>query len=174
MHLAQQVEKNPDFSGELILMITFIGSLYVHDPLSNKYRQEAEEALEHPLSPNGFSVQALMLLALTLEWTGENERAAVILEQAKAMGLEIGMQRRDFASYHGRGDEMLEESWRRTWWELFLADALFAGIRHLPTFTFWGIETDVDIPCEEELYITGVRHHITPFINYNMSLANKL
>lgn len=158
VHLKQQFESNPDFSGQLFLMITFIGSLYIHDPQSIEYKKQAEESFDLALSPNGFTVQALLLLSLTLEWAGENERAAATLGRAKNMGLEIGMQHRDFASRHGRGEKALEESWRRTWWELFVVDAMFAGIRHLPTFTLWGIDTDVDIPCEEELYVTGVRH----------------
>lgn len=160
VHLKQQFESNPDFSGQLFLMVTFIGSLYIHDPQSIEYKKQAEESFDLALSPNGFTVQALLLLSLTLEWTGENERAAAMLERAKNMGLEIGMQHRDFASRHGRGEKVLEESWRRTWWELFMVDAMFAGIRHLPTFTLWGIDTDVDIPCEEELYITEVSHFI--------------
>ncbi|PNP45462.1 hypothetical protein TGAMA5MH_02685 [Trichoderma gamsii] len=155
VHLKQQFESNPDFSGQLFLMITFIGSLYIHDPQSIEYKKQAEESFDLTLSPNGFTVQALLLLSLTLEWAGENERAAAILGRAKNMALEIGMQHRDFACRHGRGEKTLEESWRRTWWELFVADAMFAGIRHLPTFTLWGIDTDVDIPCEEDLYATG-------------------
>ncbi|UKZ52834.1 hypothetical protein TrVGV298_006621 [Trichoderma virens] len=155
-HLMRHFEKNPDFSRELVLMIVFIGSLYTHDSLSDEYKQQAEQALGSRLAPHGFNVQALMLFALTLEWSGENERAAIYLERAKAMGLEIGIQRRDFASRCGMGDGVLEESWRRTWWELYVIDALFAGIRHLPTFTFWGVDADVEIPCEEELYIAGM------------------
>lgn len=158
VHLKQQFESNPDFSGQLFLMITFIGSLYIHDPQSIEYKKQAEDSFDLALSPNGFTVQALLLLSLTLEWAGENERAAAILGRAKNMALEIGMQQQDFACRHGRGEKTLEESWRRTWWELFVADAMFAGIRHLPTFTLWGIDTDVDIPCEEELYVTGVSH----------------
>lgn len=160
VYLMRQFEKNPDFSCGLALMIAFIGSLYIHDSLSSRYKQQAEKALENQLEPNGFNIQALMLLALTLEWSGENERAAIILERAKTMGLEIGIQRRDFASRYGHGDGVLEESWRRTWWELYVIDALFAGIRHLPTFTLWGVDTDVGIPCEGDLYFTGVRRNV--------------
>jgi hypothetical protein len=158
MLLKQQFESNPDFSGQLFLMITFIGSLYIHDPQSIEYKQQAEESFDLALSPNGFAVQALLLLSMSLEWGGESERAATVLQRAKNMALEIGMQNRDFASRYGHGEKALEESWRRTWWELFVADAMFAGIRHLPTFTLWGIDTDVDIPCEEELYLIGVSH----------------
>ncbi|KAL7943860.1 hypothetical protein V8C42DRAFT_327027 [Trichoderma barbatum] len=156
MYFMRHSEKNPNLSYGLVSMIALIGSLYTHDSLSNEYRQQAEKVLGSQLAPHGFSVQALMLLALTLEWSGENERAATTLERAKIMGLEIGMQSRGFASRCGHGDKVLEESWRRTWWELYVIDALFAGIRHLPTFTFWGVDTDVEIPCEEELYTTGM------------------
>ncbi|KAK1243455.1 hypothetical protein MKX07_004083 [Trichoderma sp. CBMAI-0711] len=119
-HLMSQSERTADVSYGLALIIAFIGSKYMHDSLSGEYRQGAERALSEQLVPNGFNVQALMLLALALEWS------------------------------------VLEESWRRTWWELYVTDALFAGIRHLPTFTLWQVDADVDIPCEEEQYIEGV------------------
>ncbi|KAL7921451.1 hypothetical protein ACQKWADRAFT_321480 [Trichoderma austrokoningii] len=155
VYLKQQFESNSDFSGQLFLMITFIGSRYIHDPQSTEYKKQAEESFDLALSPNGFTVQALLLFSLTLEWAGENDGAAATLGRARNMALEIGMHHRNFAYRHGYGEKVLEESWRRTWWELFVADAMFAGIRHLPTFMLWAIETDVDIPCEEELYITG-------------------
>ncbi|OTA07350.1 Zn2Cys6 transcriptional regulator [Trichoderma parareesei] len=155
-HLMSQSERTAGVSYGLALIIAFIGSKYMHDSLSGEYRQGAERALSEQLVPNGFNVQALMLLALALEWSGESERAAAILEQAKTLGLEAGMQSRNFAADHGCGDKVLEESWRRTWWELYVTDALFAGIRHLPTFTLWQVDADVDIPCEEEQYIEGV------------------
>ncbi|XP_044717710.1 C6 zinc finger domain-containing protein [Hirsutella rhossiliensis] len=56
------------------------------------------------------------------------------------------------SEWSGERDAVLEESWRRTWWELYVVDALFAGIRHWPTFSMWTVDADVDLPGEEVCY----------------------
>lgn len=108
------------------------------------------------LPHSGFSIQALVLFALALEWTGAMERASETLERAKSSALAMGIHRQSFATEYGRGHPVLEESWRRTWWELYIVDALFAGIRNLPTFSLWTVDYDADLPSEEEGYISAV------------------
>ncbi|PKS08759.1 hypothetical protein jhhlp_004812 [Lomentospora prolificans] len=155
---AQLIERfslDPDPLSGTIAVITFIGSLYLRDGQSDRLWQDAEGLLQKELPSTGFSVQALLLLALCLEWRGEDERASGALERAKTVALTIGMNRQQFAVEHGQGDEVLEESWRRTWWELYVVDALFAGIRHWPTFSLWSVETDTLLPAEEGSYIAG-------------------
>ncbi|KND91881.1 hypothetical protein TOPH_03594 [Tolypocladium ophioglossoides CBS 100239] len=153
--LISHFDRDPHSIADLISIMTFIGSLYIHDSRSKRYRQQAELALARQLPHNGFSVQFLLLFALTLEWTGEMERASTALEHAKSIALTIGIHRQSFAAERGQGDPALEESWRRTWWELYIVDALFAGIRHLPTFSLWNVDHDADLPSEEECYITA-------------------
>ncbi|KAK5994030.1 C6 finger domain transcription factor iacK-like protein [Cladobotryum mycophilum] len=153
--LVRQFESNSDSVSELILPMIAIGSLYIHDAQSEKYKKDTETSLSKKLSPNGFSVQALMLFALALEWSGDGQRAAGVLERAKTMALAIGLNNKSFALEYGREDHALQETWRRTWWELYVLDSLFAGIRHLPTFTLWSVETDAHLPNEDECHTGG-------------------
>ncbi|SPN96549.1 uncharacterized protein DNG_00072 [Cephalotrichum gorgonifer] len=156
--LIQQFETDADSVSELLLAITFIGSRYIRERPSDGISRGAEQMLDKGLVPTGFSVQVLMLLALCLEWSGESKKASNSLQRAKTTALAIGLNRRSFAATHGRGNPVLEESWRRTWWELYVVDSLFAGIRHWPTFSLWGVESDVCLPGEEECYVTGNIH----------------
>ena len=151
-----QVDRDPASVADLLPAMALVGSLYLRDGRSSSYRQGVEQALCQQLPPTGFSVQALMLFALVLEWSGENERAESTLGQAKSLALSIQRNQRPFATRHGQGIPVMEECWRRTWWELYVIDALFAGIRHQPTFDLWNVDTDVDLPGEEADYIEAV------------------
>lgn len=145
---------------ELISVMAFIGSLYIQDVRSSRLQEDAEKVLDKDLPSTGFSVQAFLLLALCLEWKGDGDMASNVLERAKSTALELGMNRPTFAMECGHSDSVLEESWRRTWWELYVVDALFAGIRHWPTFSLLNLGMDVPLPAEEEFYIAGVRNVI--------------
>lgn len=50
---------------------------------------------------------------------------------------------------------VLEESWRRTWWELYFLDGLLAGIQQRESFKLWSVECTVPLPCEEAEYMKG-------------------
>lgn len=157
--LELQMAMNPNSVSSLLSVMRFIGSLYISDPHAPEYRHQADQAIfsEGPLPRNGFSVQFLLLFAIALEWSTETDTALQVLNTAKEIALEIGLHQRDFASRCGQGNPVMEESWRRTWWELYVIDAFFAGIRSLPTFSLWKLDFGVDLPCEEQHYTSGVR-----------------
>lgn len=156
--LTSQCDADPGSVSHLIPIMALIGALYAHDSKQAQgRRQDAERMLGEALPPTGFTVQTLMLLALCLEWTGEGQRAGDTLQRAKDVALEIGMDRRSYAVEFGGGIPVVEESWRRTWWELYVVDSFFAGIRHWPTFSLWKLGADVRLPADEEHYLSGVR-----------------
>ncbi|KAI9679757.1 MAG: hypothetical protein M1817_004771 [Caeruleum heppii] len=103
----------------------------------------------------GFAVQALLFLAIAVHCNDDFDEARSILNQAIEIALHIGMQSRTYSAAFGEGSRVLEESWRRTWWGLYVTDGVFAGIRHRPTFSLWTVETDVELPCEESHYEAG-------------------
>lgn len=133
----QQLGRDAGSLDHLILMLNAIGSCYS--------RQHLDVFLPHDMSPSVFNVQALILRALFAEWNGEDD-AADILQRGKEMALKIGLNRRSFAAEEE--NPVLAETWRRTWWELYIVDAFFAGIRHLPTFNLFSVETDVELPVD--------------------------
>lgn len=156
-HLMARLQSNSASLRQVKLVLECIGSLYLPHIPSEYLRQRVSIDLSAGrLSMTGFSVQALMLFALATHCCNNFEESRVLLDRAITMALEIKMQSRLFAQENGEGNAVLEESWRRTWWLLFIMDGTFAGIMHETSFRLLNIPTDVDLPCEEREYAEGV------------------
>jgi hypothetical protein len=118
---------------------------------------EAERSVYHNDCPkDAFRVQAMLILAIGLDGYTYQEKALRILVDAQNLALEFGMNKREFASMNGNGSAMLEESWRRTWWELYIVDGMIAGVHQKSTFRMKEIAADVALPCEEKEFALGV------------------
>lgn len=61
----------------------------------------------------------------------------------------------------------LEESWRRTYWILFITDQHFAIVRNMPIFGLRDAITTVEPPCEESDYQSGNISQLTTFRQYD-------
>jgi hypothetical protein len=143
----------------LVSVIQYIGSVFAKSVISASMKVEAEQAVASigvnaPVT--GFDVQALILLSIAIYWANEPEKALKMLDKSIALALELGMNKRGFAYTHGQKDPMLEECWRRTWWQLYVTDAHIAGSTSTFPFRTSSVEMDVDLPCDEEFYESGV------------------
>jgi hypothetical protein len=163
-YLIKRLHTDRDSLQHLIPVLQYIGSLIAPTTApSESFRLLARDILPARSLPlNGFSVQSLLLLAIVEHCTNKFDEARYILNEAILLALKLDMQSQLFATVHGEGCSILEESWRRTWWTLYVTDGIFAGIRHCLTFSLWGAKTDVDLPCEEDDYCCGVRARIHP------------
>ena len=143
---------------DLLVVLEFIASTYSPDGQSAPLKQRAIDTLSrHNLPLTGFTVQALVLLAITVHCCNGFDLARSLLDKSISIALEIGMQFNIFAVANGNGDSVLEESWRRTWWALYIVDGVFEVIVKSPSFTLWNLHVDVDLPCEERDYNSEVR-----------------
>jgi hypothetical protein len=79
-----------------------------------------------------------------------------MLNEAVISALSVGMHRVQYASQHGQGDPMLEETWRRTWWMVYITDAHIAGSTHTFLSQTSHVEVTTDLPCEKQQYESGV------------------
>ena len=143
----------------LIAAMRYIGSLYVDaGPARAHYLDEAIRLCYQPTTPkDGFLVQALLAIIVGLDGSCEQERARELLSDCERIALEINLNTRPFAAMHGRGNPVLEESWRRTWWDLYVCDGMIAGVHRVTNFLLFDIAADVALPCEEHQYLSGVR-----------------
>jgi len=82
------------------------------------------------------------------------------MNAATHLALDLGMHDRKFAEQNGNGDAILEESWRRTWWQIYVADAFFAAMARANTFPTCNVNATVELPCEEEDYEAGVSYPV--------------
>ncbi|RGP80968.1 hypothetical protein FLONG3_894 [Fusarium longipes] len=139
----------------VVAAMRWIGSLYIPAcPHRGQLFQEAHGAVyKHNRHKDGFLIQALLLLLIGLDGQGLQEKAREILSEVEGIAIEIGLNTRSFANIHGRGMSVIEESWRRTWWELFVIDGLIAGIHKKTNFLLFDFASDVALPCEEYQYL---------------------
>lgn len=104
----------------------YIGSMYVPDVDSSEARAIAMGNFDPQSMPsNGFTVQALLLAAIAVYADDKLENARVVLDGAINMAIELGMHHRTFATMEV--DPVLAESWRRTYWFMYITDSGFAG-----------------------------------------------
>lgn len=101
-------------------------------------------------------MQANLLIAIGLDGSGELKRALAFFNQAVDIALEIGMNDERFAARNGGGNKVVEESWRRTWWECVVLDGMVAGVHQASSVRLEGVGEGVGLPCEEANYICGV------------------
>ena len=145
--------------------IRYVGSFYVEQAPTIELGTEAERLAYHMDTPkDGFRIQALLILAIGLDGYTYQEKALQILIDAQNLALELGINKRDFASINGNRSSILEESWRRTWWELYVIDGMIAGVHQRSSFRLNEIHADVALPCEEKEYTSGVSRLKTVYL----------
>jgi hypothetical protein len=141
----------------LELAIQYMASFYVPTARKADHRDTLKRhVLQDSSGKDGTFVQALLLLAIGLHIENDDEDSASVLGSAVALALELGMQYRDFAHIHGENNPLLEESWRRTWWELFVIDGMMGGVNKKYTLLLMQIDMNVSLPCEEVDYNSRV------------------
>lgn len=138
---------------QLLSVMRYIGAHYYPDPaLKQAFRQAAFDAPSDQSIEAGFKVQALLLLAITDHCHCHEQSSHRLIQTAVNLALETGMNRRRFASEHSYGHSVLEESWRRTYWELYVVDGLLAAMREQSSFRLYHQPANVQLPCDEKMY----------------------
>lgn len=142
----------------LVAAIRYIGSLYLDaGPARAAYLDEALRLAYLPTCPrDGFLVQTLLLVLIGLDGSCQQQRANQLLADCERIAVEISLNTRPYATANGRGNSVLEESWRRTWWELYVVDGMIAGVHRATNFLLFDVSSDVGLPCEEHQFRSGV------------------
>ncbi|KAI0966248.1 hypothetical protein F4678DRAFT_450560 [Xylaria arbuscula] len=159
-NLQQHYDKSSE-QGSLVLLVAvmrFVGSLYSHPDLTPQLQDKVVEGFQaaRSLVPDPFLAQCHLLYSISLYWSAEKVKAREEIDAAIEIVLKLGMNRREFAGEHGHGDAVLQESFRRTWWQVFCIDAYYAAIKRSPMFATCEVDTDTDLPCEEDEYESGL------------------
>lgn len=163
-HLLRHKQETGQRLDHLIAAMKYVGALFLDaSPARASYLDEALRLCHSPTTPkDGFLVQALLLLIVALDGSWEHEKARDLLGEAERVAIEIGLNTRQFAALHGRGNPVLEESWRRTWWDLYVCDGMVAGVHRVTNFLLYDVVSDVALPCEDAEYLSGVSHKSLP------------
>ena len=151
-------------------VMRYIGAHYHRDPSARiSCREVAHAVLSDESLQNGFKVQSMLLLAIITFADGDENRAHQLLQAAIQLALELGMNRAAFALEHSMGSSLLEESWRRTYWELYVVDAMLAAPRGPGAFSLYRVPSDLTLPCDETTYQAVGLHECYLSVKGNMS-----
>ncbi|KAF3770195.1 hypothetical protein M406DRAFT_335911 [Cryphonectria parasitica EP155] len=159
-HLSRHVRETGQKLEHLMTAMRYVGSLFLQaGPARASYLDEALRLCQSPATArDGFLVQALLLLIVALDGSCQQDKARDLLGEAERIAIEIGLNTREYATLHGRGLPILEESWRRTWWDLYVCDGMVAGVHRVTNFYLYdatAIGTLPGLPCEESEYLSG-------------------
>lgn len=169
----------------LLTVMDFIGSTFTAEGQSSYLRDKAISLMCAPgLPKTAFTVQALLILTVGVHCCTDFQLARETLDRAIKLALEIGMNLRSFAVANGNHDPVLEESWRRTFWGMFVIEGTIEAIRRTYNFKLWHLHADVGLPCEEfeyhsevsslwklgEFYLTYSRSY--PLLIVSLSIMN--
>ncbi|KAF2849343.1 hypothetical protein T440DRAFT_490581 [Plenodomus tracheiphilus IPT5] len=140
----------------LLPVLHWIGSIYAPWTVSEPYFEIAVAAIRtSTLAQTPFNVQALMLYAIALYHYDVKPDGREKMDAAVAMALQLHMNEQWFAHAYGEGDSVLEESWRRTFYLLKVADQHFSVTSNTPMYTLLTVPSNVDLPCDDEFFESG-------------------
>ncbi|KAF2641278.1 hypothetical protein P280DRAFT_398714 [Massarina eburnea CBS 473.64] len=140
----------------VLLVVQWIGSIYAPWTPPELYYETAFQALNSPMLPKDpWTVQALMLFAIAEHHWDMRPESRKTTDRAVALALELQMNTKEFAMVYGEGNAVLEESWRRTYMLLSLLDQHLAVVSNVPNFPLRDVPNFVDLPCDDEYYISG-------------------
>ncbi|GJC82695.1 hypothetical protein ColLi_05533 [Colletotrichum liriopes] len=133
-----------------------VGNIYIAQEWSAQLKEHVESCFSEANQAHPTMVQCRLLYSVALFWYSYKVEAKQQMDLAVRLALDLEMFQQGFARAHGAEDPVLIESWRRTWWELYIIDAYYAGTLGTLSFTVVDIDATVELPCEEWEYETGV------------------
>ncbi|OAG10591.1 uncharacterized protein CC84DRAFT_1184574 [Paraphaeosphaeria sporulosa] len=157
----------------LLPILFYIGSIFAQSVDSTSLANAAFEAVKAGQlnstgsTPNPYFIQALMLYSIAVYWCNEPERGRELLDECINGAFILGMHQKSFAEENSDGDPVLEESWRRTWWQIHVTDIHIAGSTHSYKGLSVKFPITTELPCEEEGYETGIIPTPATLKNYN-------
>lgn len=101
---------------------------------------------------DGFTVQSTLLMSLAEGMCDDSVEGDKLFAHALAQAQLIGMNKKSFADAEVESDAVLAESWRRTWWMIYIVDANCSVNRGDFKMFISGFDSNVDLPCEDVDY----------------------
>jgi Fungal specific transcription factor domain len=105
-----------------------------------------------PTEQNGFHVQGMILLAICAHAHGKRDLAISIIRKAAELALNLGMHTEAFIGSDAHDSPHIKEMWRRTYWELYVVDALLSALGGRVS-SLYSPTSDVLLPCDQALTI---------------------
>lgn len=140
----------------LDLVVCFAGQHYATSmPGALGLQQVVSSAMSEVDEQTPCRVQALVLYAIILHVRYQPKEAGSCITRAANIAMHLGMNEPAFARENSAGTSVVEESLRRTWWELYIVDIYFAAIHRRPASHSASAKPLPFLPCAQALYEAG-------------------
>lgn len=146
----------------LTTTMEFIGSHYIPNMFRTQLRAKLTTDLHQAYEKTPALVQARLLSAIALHARNEQKEALSIFHTAIDLALDLNLHDESYILATGSQNSVLEESLRRTWWELYVVDGILAGLHHKGSFRTASITATTRLPCEEAVFLTGAQIPLPP------------
>ena len=140
----------------LDLMVCFVGHHFT-TPLADSvaFRNAIHSAMSSIDEQTPSRVQALVLYAITLHSLQQPKEAISCITRAASIALQLGMNEPSFARTNAANSALVEESLRRTWWELYTVDVYISAIHRHPTCATARTNPLPLLPCAQSMFDEG-------------------
>lgn len=149
-------QQYPDY---LVLAVCLVGHHFASHPPSPSLVRTAASLAESGRGAHHahHQVQALILCALvTSSASKQSSLADEYITKAAQLACASNLHCLDTNAAHESTRSIRQESLRRTWWELYIVDAVLALLRHRPpSFSPASSSYQPFMPCSESQYETG-------------------
>jgi hypothetical protein len=140
----------------LTAVVQLIGSYFSPVASRDLLSQAAAREIQYGDQATPEMVQARILYAIAVVGQDSLLEGQNVLDLAIETALKLGMHRREFAAAYGGTLTVLQESMRRTWYEIYAVDGYMAALKRKTTFRTDTVEADVLLPCEDSTYEVGM------------------
>ncbi|KAF2024899.1 hypothetical protein EK21DRAFT_93669 [Setomelanomma holmii] len=137
-------------------VVQLIGGHFAPAASKDGLRERAAQELQEGEQSGPEMVQARILYSIALFAQNDSREGQRILDSAIESALKLGMHRREFAASNSNGLTQLEESMRRTWYELYVTDGCVAALQRKSAFMTNTVNADVLLPCDDFIYEGGM------------------
>ncbi|CAE7192143.1 hypothetical protein PTNB73_09565 [Pyrenophora teres f. teres] len=137
-------------------VVHLIGGHFCPTASRHALHRRAQKELQDDGQDTPERVQAQILYAVYLFAQHDLSKGQQVLNAAIEAALKLGMHRQDFAATHAGSLTVLEESMRRTWYELYITDGCVAALQPRSTFKTNTVGADVLLPCDDFIYEDGM------------------
>lgn len=156
----------------ILAAMRLIGHIYLHKEWSDARRESIESCLRQIPPTDPFIIQARMLYSIPLFWYGYKAEAKQQMDMASQLSRQLGIFNQSFAYDQGDLEPVMVESWRRTWWQLYILDCYYAGTLGTRELSFEDIEPTTELPCEDSEYESGVSpslfQYLSPYVPHRL------
>lgn len=140
----------------LIAALRFLGNIYKAREWSIPLKQHLETSMSQAVALDPILVQCRLLYSMALFWYEYKDDSKLQVTMANKLAIDLQMFHPGFAAAQGADDLVLRESWRRTWWMLYIVDTYYAGTLGTMNLQVVNIDTTMELPCDESDYESGV------------------